>query len=140
MRADTGFSRLIRVIVVIIFLYSLYLFLSPLVGFVETPMKVKFGCEPVNRTEDYCYFKCKLTPNMDATAIIKVTHTIWASIYEKKFELEANKTKEIYIQLPRRRFIYWLRAIFFKQVGERKGLFLRGYDVYYDLNQTFLAC
>jgi hypothetical protein len=69
-------------------------------------------CIGVAQTSDYCNFTCSFSTPINTTGRVFVTHTSWASIYEHRMNLTENQTTIIYIQLPRRTYYFYLRAVF----------------------------
>ena len=104
-------SKLFRFLVIFIPLFlillALHIHMNP-----ENKMKLEIECSKINQTDDYCSFNCSIKSNMPSVGRIIVTHTVWASIFEEKIQLN-NSIQNIIIMLPRRNFVYYLRGAFY---------------------------
>ncbi|MEM5800058.1 MAG: hypothetical protein QXS48_04840 [Candidatus Aenigmatarchaeota archaeon] len=124
----TKYMRFYRFLLIFIPFLIFCSLVYPYFNFEPTELEVKAKCTKIYQNENYCIFNCSFISTHNCKGIIKVTHTCWASIYENKIFLKENKTKNISIELPRRNYIYWLRAGFYNTTYK------------YDLLEEFLPC
>jgi hypothetical protein len=110
MKAIITSSKLFRFLVIFIPLFlillTFHIYWNP-----ENRMKLEIECKKINQTQDYCSFNCSVRSNMPSFGRIVVTHTVWASIFEEKIQL--NNEQDIIIMLPRRNFVYYIRGAFY---------------------------
>ena len=114
MKMDTKYMKLIKFFIIFI-PFFLFLVLVSIIFNPHSEMKVNFECVKYRTTENYCSFNCSFISDEDAKGRIIVTHTAWAAIFDKEFNITQNQTKFIEIQLPRRDYTYYLRGGFYNQ-------------------------
>jgi hypothetical protein len=69
----------------------------------------------MKRTEDFCLFNCSFRVDQNSKLRVIVTHTLYAAIFDEEFEVDANKSLSVLIDLPRRNYFYTLRLGAFNQ-------------------------
>jgi hypothetical protein len=60
----------------------------------------------------FCNITCNYNISRDAYGRVLVTHTVWASIFEERFNISKGEVKTIQIQVPLRNYTYNIRSIF----------------------------
>ncbi len=92
---------------------------------------VSYSCEIVTANSNSCSYSCYIKPECgsgNATLRIFVTHTVWASIYDKTFNSSCGNAQYYEFSLPRRNYDYAFHVAAYSKSG--LGL----------LNTTSLKC
>lgn len=79
-------------------------------------LPVTYSCNETVQTPDYCNFTCAFSTPKDTTGRVFVTHTSWASIYDKRMNLTTNSGSIVTIQLPKRTYNYFMRGVFWSSM------------------------
>lgn len=82
----------------------------------HSSIQISQNCYPTPAGEGYCNITCEYNVSKDAFGRVAVTHTVWASIFEQKFNVAEGRTAYLQIQLPRRSYNYNIRSIFWNDI------------------------